>query len=309
MKKAILLLNMGGPNNLDEVKVFLKNMFNDKRIISAPKLIRKLIAFIIIKSRLKEAKNNYKQLGGKSPIIGYTKELVNILNNELDADIFYVMRYTPPFAKDVLPNIKDYDKVFAIPLYPHYSTTTTASSFDDLFIEAKKYKMENKIQTVHKYYSNENYNKAIVQRIKEALKDKNPNEYELVFSAHGLTQKIIDNGDIYQKNIKQNIYYARKELAKQGINFHKTHLAYQSRVGPMQWIKPYLEDKLASLKLKKVIIYPIAFTIDNSETEFELDVEYKELAHELGFKEYIVAKAPNILMSEVIKDLYNKMGT
>ncbi len=77
----------------------------------------------------------------------------------------------------------------------------------------------------------------------------------------------------------------------------------------MQWIKPYLEDKLASLKLKKVIIYPIAFTIDNSETEFELDVEYKELAYELGFKEYIVAKAPNILMSQVIKDLYNKMGT
>ncbi len=99
MKKAILLLNMGGPNNLDEVKVFLKNMFNDKRIISAPKLIRKLIAFIIIKSRLKEAKNNYKQLGGKSPIIGYTKELVNILNNELDADIFLCDEIYTSFCK------------------------------------------------------------------------------------------------------------------------------------------------------------------------------------------------------------------
>ncbi|AXH10382.1 ferrochelatase [Malaciobacter halophilus] len=309
MKKAILLLNMGGPNNLDEVKLFLKNMFNDKRIIGAPKLIRKLIAFIIIKSRLKEATNNYRQLGGKSPIIAYTEKLVELLNIQLDADVFYVMRYTPPFAKDVLPSLKDYDKIFAIPLYPHYSTTTTASSYDDLFLEAKKLNLENRIQTIHKYYSNKNYNEAIVQRIKEALGTKNPKEYELVFSAHGLTQKIIDSGDVYQKHIKQNVYYARKELAKQGINFHKTHLAYQSRVGPMQWIKPYLEDKLASLELKKVIIYPIAFTIDNSETEFELDVEYKELAQELGFEEYIVAKSLNTLMGNVIKDLYKQMGT
>jgi ferrochelatase len=105
------------------------------------------------------------------------------------------------------------------------------------------------------------------------------------------------------KHIKKNVFYARKELLKEGLDFYKTHLAYQSRLGRMEWIKPYLEDKLKMLKKRRVIIYPIAFLIDNSETEFELDIEYRELAKELGFEDYRVAKAPNILIKETIKNL------
>jgi len=133
-------------------------------------------------------------------------------------------------------------------------------------------------------------------------------EFELVFSAHGLTKKIIDKGDLYQKHIRYNLFFARKELLLQGIKFHNTHLAYQSRVGPMEWIKPYLEDKLKTLKRKKVIIYPLAFTVDNSETEFELEIEYREVASELGFEAYRVAKAPNNhpLFIESLKNLYEK---
>ena len=308
-KRAILLLNMGGPNNLDEVEVFLKNMFNDKRIIPAPQPIRALIAKLIIFKRLKESKSNYEKIGGKSPIVDYTNALIESLQKNVDASVYMVMRYTPPFAKDVVEELQNVDEIYAIPLYPHYSKTTTLSSMEDLQATLTKYKIAAKLKTIDSYYSDPSYNRCIVQRIKEALNGDNPSDFELVFSVHGLPQKIIDQGDLYQKHLKYNLFHARRELLKEGIEFHKTHLAYQSRLGPAQWIKPYLETKLVSLKKRKVILYPLAFTIDNSETEYELLQEYKEIAYELGFEEYRVAKAPNDhpLFVKSLTDIYESM--
>lgn len=292
-KKAILLLNMGGPNHLGEVKIFLTNMFNDKRIISAPQPIRAFIAWLITSRRVSEASHNYASLGGKSPIVDHTRRVVEMLQKEVDAEVHYVMRYTPPFTADVLNRLKDYDELYALPLYPHYSTTTTLSSFDALYEEAHRLGITDKIKTIDCYYRDENYIASIVERITEALGNDDPHEFELVFSAHGLPKKIIVKGDLYQRHIRANVYHTRRALNDAGVYFHKTHLAYQSRLGPMEWIRPYLEDKLASLQKKKVIIYPISFTIDNSETEFELKVEYREKAEGIGLKEYRVAKAPN----------------
>ncbi len=292
-RKALLLLNMGGPNHPGEVKTFLTNMFNDRRIISAPQPIRSLIAWIITSRRRQEAEHNYRRLGGKSPIVEHTRKVVESLRKKVDADVFYVMRYTPPFTGEVLERVAGYDEIYALPLYPHYSSTTTLSSFDALFDEARRLGISSKIRTVDAYYREQNYLAAITDRISEALGEDQPGEFELVFSAHGLPQKIIDRGDLYQRHIRYNVYHARKALNDAGIHFHKTHLAYQSRLGPMEWIRPYLEDKLAALEKKKVIIYPIAFTIDNSETEFELDVEYREKADGMGFETFRVAKAPN----------------
>ena len=308
-KRAILLLNMGGPNNLDEVEVFLKNMFNDKRIIPAPQPIRALIAKLIIFKRLKESKSNYEKIGGKSPIVDYTNALIESLQKNVDASVYMVMRYTPPFAKDVVEELQNVEEIYAIPLYPHYSKTTTLSSMEDLQATLTKYKIAAKLKTIDAYYNDPSYNRCIVQRIKEALNGDNPSDFELVFSAHGLPQKIIDQGDLYQKHLKYNLFHARRELLKEGIEFHKTHLAYQSRLGPAQWIKPYLETKLVSLKKRKVILYPLAFTIDNSETEYELLQEYKEIADELGFEEYRVAKAPNDhpLFVKSLTDIYESM--
>ena len=287
-------MNMGGPNNLDEVKVFLNNMFNDKRIIGAPKPIRKMIAKFITYKRTDEAKKNYEHLGGKSPLVGYTKELTEKLQEQItDASIHMIMRYTPPFSSDVLANLRDVDEFCLIPMYPHFSATTTLSSYDDFYATLDNFKIKARVKTIDAYYADKNYNKAIVERIKEALSGENAFEYELIFSAHGLPKRIIEKGDLYQKHIRNNVYHARKALQDAGIHFHKTHLAYQSRLGPLEWIKPYLDEKLKSLSKKKVIIFPIAFTIDNSETEYELDIEYKEIADELGFEEYRVAKAPN----------------
>ena len=310
MKRAIVLMNMGGPNNLDEVKVFLKNMFNDKYIIGAPKPIRALIAKIIIFRRLNIAKENYRQLGGVSPIVGYTKRLVRRLQKIVDADVFYEMRYTYPFAKDVIEKIKNYDEIYAIPMYPHHSQTTTLSSIEDFMDCAKSYKIEQKVKTIDSYYDNPLYNKAIVDRIKEALKNDKAEDFELVFSAHGLTQKIIDKGDLYQKHILANVECVKKELKSQGINFKKIDVAYQSRVGPMKWLQPYMEDKLKELG-KSVIICPISFTVDNSETLGELVLEYGELAKEHGIRDYRVAKAPNnneyFLMA--LKSIYEDLKT
>ncbi|MCP4971326.1 MAG: ferrochelatase [Arcobacter sp.] len=311
MKKAVVLMNMGGPNNLDEVEVFLKNMFNDKYIIGAPQPIRSIISFIITNLRKKEAKENYKYLGGISPIIGHTKRLVRRLSKDIDADVFYKMRYTPPFAKDVLKNLEDYEEIYAIPMYPHYSSTTTKSSIEELQKWAKKLNIKANIKTIDSYFENENYNKAIVQRIKESLGKDKSEDFELIFSAHGLTQRIINKGDPYQKHIIKNVEYAKKELARQGIKFKNIHLAYQSRLGPMEWIRPYMDDTLKQMKDKKVLIYPISFTVDNSETEFELDIEYKEIANEVGISDYRVAKAPNNsqYFIETLKELYYEKCT
>lgn len=308
-RKAILLLNMGGPNNLSEVKTFLTNMFNDHRIINAPKPIRRLIAWLITSRRHKEAEHNYSLIGGKSPIVDHTRRVVDALSDRVDADVHYVMRYTPPLTDEVLKSVASYDEIYAIPLYPHFSATTTLSSFDALYEEAHKLGITDKIRTVDRYYNNSDYISSIVERIKEALGENNPNEFELVFSAHGLPKKIVERGDLYQRHIRANVYHARRELNNAGIFFHNTHLAYQSRLGPMEWIRPYLEDKLASLKKKKVIIFPIAFTIDNSETEFELEIEYREKAKALGIVEYRVAKAPNDhpLFIETLEKLYRSM--
>ena len=309
MKKAIVLMNMGGPNNLDEVEVFLTNMFNDKYIIGAPQPIRAMIGFLITSLRKKESKENYAKLGGMSPIVGHTKRLVRRLNRILDADVFFKMRYTPPYAKDVLEDLRDYDEIYAIPMYPHYSSTTTKSSIEELEKWAKKLKIKAKIKTLDSYYDDENYNKAIVQRIKERISDVNSEDYELIFSAHGLTQRTIDKGDPYQEHILKNVECAKKELEKQGIKFKNILVAYQSRLGPVEWIKPYMDVTLKQMKDKKILVYPISFTVDNSETEFELEIEYKEIADEVGIKDYRVAKAPNHneYFIKTIENLYEGM--
>lgn len=301
-------MNMGGPNNIGEVKVFLKNMFNDKYIIGAPQPIRALIGMLIISRRLSTAKENYNLLGGMSPIVGYTKRLVRRLEKIVDADVFYEMRYTPPFASDIMEKLVGYDEIYAIPMYPHYSSTTTKSSIEEFTQVAKKYNLDKKIKTIDSYYDNELYNKAIVERIKETLKSDDSKDFELVFSAHGLTQRVINKGDLYQKHILANVECVKKELEKQNISFKKIHVAYQSRLGPMEWLRPYMEDKLKELG-KHVIVTPISFTVDNSETLGELVLEYGELAEEYGIEDYRVAKAPNnhVLFLDALKDIYESM--
>ncbi len=296
-QKALVLLNMGGPNNLDEVKLFLSNMFNDKNIITVKSsLLRRFIAVMITTSRTKKAQANYAKLGGKSPLVGYTQQLVDKLQKVMpDYYVTFAMRYTPPFCEGVIRELqaKGIDEVVLLPLYPHYSTTTTKSSVEDFMDVAKALGYKGNIQIIERFYENEAYNRLLVKKIKEVLGENDPSSMELIFSAHSLPQKIIAKGDPYQKEITLHVGLIDNLLKEENLHFKAIHLAYQSKLGPVKWLEPSLEDTLKSLSNKNALIVPISFTIDNSETEFELSQEYAEVAHHLGFERYLVAKCPN----------------
>ncbi|MDD2567643.1 MAG: ferrochelatase [Thiovulaceae bacterium] len=313
-KEAIVLLNMGGPNNLEEVEVFLTNMFNDKNILTVKSsLLRKFIATMITFTRTEKSQEIYRQIGGKSPLVGHTKNLVTKLQAKLGATVVvdFAMRYTPPFAREAIErlNQEDIEKIYLIPLYPQYSTTTTKSSLEDFEEQYHLYGKDAILVEIKHFFQNRTYNQAILERIKEQVSADESQEYDIVFSAHGLPQKVIDKGDVYQRHVEKHVEILKDMMQEEGLRFANVHLAYQSKVGPLKWLEPSLEDKLHSLGNKKVVIFPLAFTIDNSETDFELSIEYREVAEELGFVSYKVCRCPNDseLFVDALIEIYQKM--
>lgn len=290
--KALVLLNMGGARSKDELKMFLTNMFNDENILTVKSaLLRKMIAFFIVTKRLNSAWKNYEEIGNASPINPLTEKLVEKCNEKIDGYTTYqVMRYTPPFAKDVVEKLKEdgISEVFLLPLYPQYSTTTTKSSMEDFVKYAKN---SFKIKSINDFYKNDKFNNCIVNEIERNMQEGV--KYNLIFSAHGLPQKIVDNGDPYQKQMIEHVEILSKKLKEKNIDFKSINLAYQSKVGPLKWLEPSLEDMLKNFENDNVIIYPLSFVVDNSETDFELDIEYREVADEIGILEYKVCKCVN----------------
>jgi len=301
VKSAILLLNMGGANSYDDVDIFLRNMFNDKNIlrIESP-FFRSIVANFIVWSRAKNSKENLKLLGGRSPLFGNTKKLLKKLNRKERVEV--VMRYTAPFSDEVLQKLREdgIEKLILFPLYPQYSTTTTLSSFEDIFQTVKSMNWANlSICTVKPYYNDEIFLKIIVNSILKRV--KNPKDFHLIFSAHSLPQKIVEMGDPYLEQIEQQV----KSLSKMLQKFKSIHLAFQSKLGPVKWLEPSIDKKLEEFKGEKVAIYPISFTIDNVETDFELNIEYRKLAEDIGIDEYIVIKALND-SEEFVKFIFDK---
>ncbi|MDN5114777.1 ferrochelatase [Aliarcobacter butzleri] len=303
-KKALVLLNMGGARDKSELKMFLTNMFNDENILTIKNaFIRKMVASFITNSRLESAWKNYEKIGNHSPINPLTEQLVNKCNDKIENyKTYQVMRYTPPFAKEIISQMKKdgIKEVLLLPLYPQYSTTTTKSSLEDFIKFAKNSFSVSSIET---FYKNDKFNECIVNEILNNVEDET--SYNLVFSAHGLPQKIVDAGDPYEKQMNEHVKILSEELQKRGKNFKSINLAYQSKVGPLKWLEPSLENMLKNFKNENVIIYPLSFIVDNSETVFELDIEYKEIAHEIGIKEYKVCSCVNDSdeFIEAIKDI------
>ena len=305
-KKALVLLNMGGARNKAELKMFLTNMFNDKNILTVKNpLIRKMIAYFIVTKRLDSAWENYEHIGNESPINKLTEKLVAKCNEKIEEfKTYQVMRYTPPFAQDVIKQMLDdgINEIVMLPLYPQYSTTTTKSSVED-FIDYLPYTFGKNIRYIETFYKNDKFNECIINEIISNVEE--PSEYNLIFSAHGLPQKIVDAGDPYEIQMNEHVKILSEKLKEKNINFKSINLAYQSKVGPLKWLDPSLEDMLKNFKEQKVIIYPIAFIVDNSETDFELDIEYREIAHEMGINEYKVCRCVNDsdAFVEAIKDI------
>jgi len=295
MTKALLLLNMGGPNNIEEVELFLRNMFADKNILTMNPYLRKFIANIIISKRLEDVKDNYRLLGGKSPLPELTDKLIVKLKEYLDMPIYPAMRYVPPFADKALflCQKEGIEELILFPMYPQYSTTTTLSSVEDIEQRCEAMGYKPKITLIDPYYDDYDYIKASCEKIMKAMEGKDTKEYDLLLSAHGLPLSIIKEGDPYQNQVEGNASAIRTYLASEGIEFHQIKLVYQSKVGSSAWLEPNLVDVLRNPTHRKVLIYPLAFTLDNSETVFELDIEHREIADKVKYEDYVVSKCMN----------------
>ena len=304
MKKqtAVVLFNLGGPDSLAAVEGFLYNLFSDPDIFKLPLgfLTQKPFAWLISRRRAPEASVGYAALGGKSPLLENTQKQAQALQQALgaegDYDVVICMRYWHPLTNTVVADMKarGYERVILLPLYPQYSRTTTGSSYNEFLRECERQHYHPQISLIREWYENEEYQQAIVDDIRAAaaaLPDSDPAHIDLLFSAHGLPQKIVDAGDPYEQHIR-----ATYESLRARLNWPHISLCYQSRVGPLQWLQPYAKDVISAkgaAGVKQLLVYPIAFVSDHIETLYELGMEYKELAKHSGIQHYRVVPALN----------------
>ncbi len=300
-KIAVVLFNLGGPDSLEAIEPFLYNLFQDRDIFKIP-FGQKLFAKIISRRRAPKVREEYKLIGGKSPINEWTEKQRVLLSeklksglNNFDFDVFVAMRYWHPLTDETIKCIEknDYEKIILLPLYPHYSISTTGSSFNEWKRHYRN--SEKKLIYINNYFNHPSYIKAINQRIDETLlrfpaevRDK----IQLVFSAHGTPMSMVRGGDPYSHHIKETVNLVMKERN----NSHESHLCFQSKVGPVKWLEPGTDkmiEHLAAEGKKHLLIIPISFVSDHVETLFELDIEYRHVAEKVKIENYIVMQGLN----------------
>jgi ferrochelatase len=289
---AVVFFNLGGPDNLDAVQPFLFNLFNDPAIIGLLAPIRWLLAKLISKRRAPIAQEIYKQLGGKSPLLEQTiaqaSALEEVLEESFEAKVFIAMRYWHPFSAETVAAVKNYapDEIILLPLYPQFSTTTSESSIKDWMKTARKQGLNTHTYSVCCYPENEGLIEAQANLIQIGInKTANGKRYRVLFSAHGLPKKIVGAGDPYQKHVEKTSNAVVRKLDIPDLDWR---VCYQSRVGPLEWIGPSIDDELENAAADKigVIIVPIAFVSEHSETLVELDQEFRDFAIEKGVPSY-----------------------
>ncbi|WP_419798338.1 MAG: ferrochelatase [Terasakiella sp.] len=296
MKLAIVLFNLGGPDCPEAIEPFLFNLFNDKAIIGAPQPIRWMLARYISSKRAPIAEEIYSHLGGKSPLLKLTQNQADALTASISKEMgesvevqsFISMRYWHPMSDDCAKKVKEFnpDHIVLLPLYPQFSTTTSESSLKDWAQAAKKAKIKARTTSICCYPTNNGFASAItdllLQQIEEASHIGKP---RVLFSAHGLPKKIVERGDPYQWQVEQSALAVVEKLNMPDLDWW---VSYQSRVGPLEWIGPDTEDEISRAGREKVplIVVPIAFVSEHSETLVELDIEYKELAQKQGVPAY-----------------------
>lgn len=291
-KIAVVLFNLGGPDGPDDVQPFLQNLFSDPAIIRAPALIRWFLSRFISRSRAPLAKENYALMGGGSPLLPETRKQAQALDAELarrgkTARSFVSMRYWSPFARDAVGEVRQWgaDRVVLLPLYPQFSTTTTASSL-------KSWKDAGGAPgaTVCCYPSAPKLIEAHAQEILKAWEQAGkPTNVRLLLSAHGLPEQVVEAGDPYQWQVEQTAGALQPLLPEDW----EVEVCYQSRVGPLKWIEPATEDSIlkAARDGKFIVVSPIAFVSEHIETLVELDHEYKLVAEAEKAAGYIRAPA------------------
>jgi ferrochelatase len=293
VKLGIILFNLGGPDSPDAVEPFLRNLFSDPAIITLPTLVRIPLARFIARRRAPLARVIYAQIGGCSPILEETQKQARALEQALAAPgievrAFVAMRCWHPFSDGTALAVKNFgpDHIVALPLYPQYSTTTSASSFKDWDRAAKKVHLTQPTTRVCCYPDEPGFIAAATAKIRAVLVDLNPGlSYRLLLSAHGLPKKVVAGGDPYQWQVERT---ARALVAALAVEQLEMTVCYQSRVGPLKWLEPATDAEIrkAGAEGKGVIVAPIAFVSEHSETLVELDMEYAKLAQEAGVPDY-----------------------
>ena len=293
-KVAVVLFNLGGPDDPEAVRPFLYNLFKDPAIIGAPPLLRHAVAALISTRREASARANYAIMGGASPLLPETRKQAAALEAALagpgvTARCFIAMRYWKPFADETAAAVAAFapDEIVLLPLYPQYSTTTTASSLRDW---ARTYRGPGRVRTVCCYPTAEGLVAAHAARIRQVWEAAGkPDNVRLLFSAHGLPEKVIQGGDPYQAQVEATAAAVAALLPE----LTDWRVCYQSRVGPLKWIGPSTVDEIHAAGEQEVglMISPIAFVSEHIETLVELDHEYAELARQQGVVPYLRAPA------------------
>ncbi|WP_392530543.1 ferrochelatase [Nostoc sp. C117] len=301
---GVLLLNLGGPDKLEDVGPFLYNLFSDPEIIRLPfRWLQKPLAWFIATRRTRTSQENYKQIGGGSPLRRITEAQGEALKKQLgylgqEVDIYVGMRYWHPYTEEAIAQLTqdNVEHLVVLPLYPQFSISTSGSSFRLL---EKLWQEDPKLQPIDytvipSWYKQPGYLQAMSELIAQELEQfPNPDEVHIFFSAHGVPKSYVEEaGDPYQQEIEECT-----ALIMQTLNRPNAHtLAYQSRVGPVEWLQPYTEDALKELGaqgVKDLVVVPISFVSEHIETLQEIDIEYREVAEESGIHNFRRVPAPN----------------
>jgi ferrochelatase len=303
LKLAVVLFNLGGPDSLEAVEPFLANLFSDPAILSVPSWMRRPLARMIAKKRGPVAREIYSRLGGRSPILEETRAQATALESVLRRDgeealVFVAMRAWKPMSGETAEAVFSYqpDRIVLLPLYPQYSSTTTASSVAAWREAAARKGLAAKELRICCYPWEEGFVAALASRVRGALAQRTKAaEYRLIFSAHGLPQKTIASGDPYQWQVERTV---EAVVRKAGIEKCDWRIAYQSRVGPLKWLEPATDAEIrkAGAERKGLIVVPVAFVSEHSETLVELDMDYRDLARNSGVLDYI--RAPTVRIDE-----------
>ncbi len=301
---GVVLLQLGGPDSLESVEPFLFNLFSDPDIIDLPLafLFRPLLARMISSRRAPKVAEYYKKIGGRSPILRLTLRQATALQRELhpsvNARMFVAMRYWHPMTDEVIASLKreGIERVVLLPLYPQYSRTTTGSSFNEWNRMIDRLGADHiRADLIQEYCEHPLYIQAIVRNIRIALARVKPADRKnvhLVFSAHGTPVKLVKSGDPYQ----QQIIRTYRSVVREGRFELEHHLCYQSKVGPQRWLEPSLVDtidRLGAEHVSHVIVVPIAFVSDHSETLYEINMEVRHRARRAGILHYDMSPALN----------------
>ncbi len=287
-KIAVILMNLGGPERLEDVEPFLFNLFSDRMIIRlGPAFMQKTIARFIAKRRAPKSARTYAMIGGGSPLGKITADQAKGLEKELAAlgnfKVSVAMRYWQPRAEETLESLhKDGIRhIIALTLYPHYSIATTGSSVADLIEANQKFSPPFRIETIESWFVQPRYISALAANIKKGAGLFGAEDLQVVYSAHSLPVKFIKEGDPYVEHLKQTI------AAVEAITGMPGKLCYQSRSGPVEWLSPSPPETLEELAkegCKNVLMVPISFVSDHVETLYEIDMLYRDMAQDLGIR-------------------------